>query len=253
MTLREQLARIFIVHKCSSCGHILDAEHFDDALCEDCYSAYKSAKIVGCPNCFMAAFECTCQPRMMSGEGSLCLRKLFFYRAGREDLPQNRLVYFFKHKRSHRVTSFLASELWSSLEDELCEAGVTDVASSVLSVSIPRGRRAQIRDGFDQSELFCYELERISGIRYLPVLRRRLGGKEQKKLTAAQRKRNIKDLIYADDRLAAAVRGKYVVLFDDVVTTGASMSICLAKLRKMGARGVFCCCVAYDLKNKTTR
>ena len=253
MRFFEIVKRLTQIHKCASCRTILDQKHFYDALCPRCAEAYRRAKTESCPDCLRAAVECTCQPKMLSSSGSLCLRKLFFYYTDKENEAQNRLLYFLKHQPNKRAEAFVASELLPLVREELSALDVDDEKNEAVIVNVPRGRKAVIENGFDQSERICRALGNASGIPFVPALKRRLGGKEQKKLTAADRKKNMRLLIKANDRYTSDIYGKYVILFDDVVTTGASIAACLPILRKMGAKGIICCTMASNMKKKMRR
>lgn len=183
-------------------------------------------------------------PKGLSSAGALCLRKLIFYRADRGDQPQNKLIYFLKRNPNRRMAHFLADELQPAIFDELAVLGNPQERGACVLVSVPRGRSARNTYGFDQAELVCRAMSDGWKIPYVPAIRRRLGGKEQKKLDRAKRFRNIRHLF----RLAKqeAVRDKCVILFDDVVTTGASMAACVDLVKKAGARSVICVCIAQD-------
>lgn len=105
--------------------------------------------------------------------------------------------------------------------------------------------------GFDQSEEICKAMAKQYGLVCVELIKRRRGGKEQKKLNAAERKKNINSLMRPSKGTADTARGKYVILLDDIVTTGASMSACLPMLRKMGVKGVICVTLATDVKKKS--
>ena len=248
MKFRELARRLIYVHKCASCRRILDMKDFDQALCSQCREHYGRARVESCPQCLRSAEECTCQPRMLSAGGSLCLRKLFFYYADKDNEAQNKLVYFIKHQPNKRIESFIARELWTPVSEELAELEIDD--SRALLANVPRGKKAILEYGFDQSARICRALSAVSGIPYAPLIKRRYGGREQKRLTAAERKKNMRALMLPDPRYADLAKDKYVILFDDVVTTGASMAACLPILRKMGVKGVICCALATDIKKK---
>jgi len=253
MSAIDYINRLLFVHKCASCRQILPYNEFYNALCDECRLKYEMAKAESCHDCMRAACECTCQPKLLSNNGSLCLRKLFFYHTGKENEPQNRLVYFLKHNQSKRVASFVGRELWKLIDNELSQIDGIEVRRDVFLTNVPRGKAAVRREGFDQSELICKMISREIGMPYKPLILRKNGGKEQKKLTARERTGNIRSFIYVNERLAEEVKGKYVILLDDIVTTGASMSACLPLLRKMGIKGVICCSLAYDTNNKIRR
>ena len=248
MKAREYAKRILLVRKCVGCREILDLDNFDSAFCPECRLAFQVAKTESCPECYGAATECSCMPTLLSKAGALTLRKLFFYSAKKDNEAQNKLVYYLKHKKSKRAATLAASELAFALRGELDTLGIE--GSEVLCVGVPRGRAAVLSYGFDQSEEVSRALARLLGAEYLFAVRRRFGGKEQKKLNAAQRQKNIKSLMYIKDSDRARIEGRYVVLFDDVVTTGASMSAATSLLYKAGAKGVICLCFASDIKKE---
>ena len=253
MSFFEYTKRLFLVRKCASCRAILDYDNFNDALCPECRLAFDIAKTESCAKCFKAAFECTCQPNMLSQSGALCLRKLFIYHTDKSEEPQNKLLYFIKHNPSKRASGFVARELWRGINEELSLLGISDPSSECLISNVPRGRKAVCEYGFDQSEEVCERLSLQSGMPYVSLIKRKFRSKEQKKLNAHQRQRNVKKSLAVNEKNAHLAKGKYIILFDDIVTTGASMSACIPMLRKMGVKGVICCTLATDFNNKTAR
>ena len=215
---------------------ILSFEHCYEAFCPDCRRRWNIAKTESCSVCFQSVAECTCQPKALSSAGSLTLRKLFFYLAKREYEPQNRILYHIKKKPNRRLFLFLASELAPMAKQELSVLGMEELYENAVIVSMPRGRRSRAVYGFDQSECLARSLGQIMHIPYESVLRRRFGGQVQKHLSAKERQKNMRRVILV--RKEDAVKGKYVILLDDVVTTGASMAACISALKNAGARGV---------------
>lgn len=244
MTWREFLEYYVYVQKCGGCGEILPDERSAEAFCSSCQLKWMVAKTENCAQCFRPAVECTCMPKGLSATGALCLRKLIFYRAERGEQPQNKLIYHLKRNANRRMARFLAEELKHAALNEMAVLGVEYPREECVIVSVPRGRAAKNKYGFDQAELICRALSDCLQIPYRAALRRRVGGKEQKKLSRDRRFRNIRHLFSLKD--ADAVRGRCVLLLDDVVTTGASMAACVSLLRKAGASSVICLCIAQD-------
>jgi ComF family protein len=187
-------------------------------------------------------------PAQLSRAGALTLRKLFFYSAKKEKEAQNKLVYYLKHHKSRRAADFVARELSRLIKKELDTLGID--AEDVLLVNVPRGRSSVQNYGFDQSAEVCISLSRLIGAEYCDAIKRKYGGKEQKKLNAAQRKKNISRLMSLRKGADELVKGKFILLFDDVVTTGASMSSCVSILRRAGAKGILCFCLASEPKKE---
>ncbi len=243
MTVREFLDRFVFVRKCGGCGQLLEYDFCKDAFCPACRMKWNQVKVEPCPKCYGAALECACMPKGLSVTGALSLRKLMFYSPRRMGEPQNRMIYRIKHRPSRRISSFLAGELLPAVKEELKALGVDGKTDAVL-VSMPRGRRAAATYGFDQSDLLCQALSAQSELPYVPIIRRKRGGKEQKKLGKDRRFRNIQSLFLLDP--AFSVSGKYVFLLDDVVTTGASMAAGIHLMKKAGAKAVICLCIAQN-------
>jgi predicted amidophosphoribosyltransferase len=152
-------------------------------------------------------------PKQLSSSGALTLRRLFFYSAKKDREAQNKLVYFLKHHKNKRAAHFAATQLIRAAKDELDTLEVP--YSEAVVVNMPRGRRAVKTYGFDQSKEVSEELAKMLGATFADVIKRRVGGKEQKKLNAAERRRNIKKLMSINAEDAKEVKGKYVLLFDD--------------------------------------
>ena len=90
--------------------------------------------------------------------------------------------------------------------------------------------------GFNHSEALCAYLSHATGIPYSTRLlyKIRLTG-EQKKLTAAERRKNIRNSFAADP----LVKGLNIVIVDDVFTTGATAYECAKTLKSSGADRVY--------------
>ncbi len=244
MKLQEFLDRFVHVRKCVSCRHILEYELCHHAFCPKCFLRWNMAKTESCAVCHQSALECTCMPKGLSKAGALCLRKLIFYQAKRGGEPQNKIIYFLKRNPNKRAAGFIARELSHGILHELSVLGIEDREQGAIVVNVPRGRKAKNKYGFDQAELVCRALSETIGIPYAPAVKRRIGGKEQKTLDQKKRFANIQDLFRVAEK--QSVEGKCVILFDDVVTTGASMAACVKLLNKMGATGVICACIAQN-------
>lgn len=97
--------------------------------------------------------------------------------------------------------------------------------------------------GFNQSELLAQRL--ASGLK-IPVLsnvlKRVRQTSTQTRLTSAQRRANVRKAFGVSN--AVWLRGRTVLLVDDVMTTGATVSECARALREAGAAGVYVVTVA---------
>ena len=242
MKLGAYFKRFFFVRKCVSCKSILSFEDGDKAFCPTCELKWNSAKADTCPECFKSALECTCMPKKLSKSGALCLRKLVFYDKKKQNEPHNRIIYFLKRNRNLRAADFIAEQLSSAIKREADVLGVEDISAEAVITWVPRTRAAKAEYGFDQSGLVCKSIERLLKIPSKELIIRKRGGKEQKKLNREDRIKNARNRFsLTSDK---SIDNKVVFIFDDVVTTGASMSECVDLLRKSGAKSIICLSIA---------
>ena len=96
--------------------------------------------------------------------------------------------------------------------------------------------------GFDQSCLLAREAARLWETKPLRLLRKRRDNPPQSGLSAAERRANVLGAYEAAE--PDALRGARVLLVDDIVTTGATLSECVRTLKDAGAKSVACACLA---------
>ncbi len=102
----------------------------------------------------------------------------------------------------------------------------------------PLSPRSLRRRGFDQSQLLAQAVALDRGLEATPLFKKRNFTGQQSRIRGyAQRKANVLGAYSLLD--PEAVAGKRVLLVDDVVTTGATLSECARVLLTAGAREVF--------------
>ena len=237
--------------KCAACRKLLDWHLPDgeesDALCPACTKAWESEALETCGICAKPVTACTCMTEVMAEAKCQGFAKTVYYQPMRRASVQNRLIYHIKKRENDCALSYLAQAIARSMLAMLEEAGV-DASEAVLTY-LPRTRRARLIHGTDQALALCRVLSRRTGIPYAALLCRKRGEeREQKRLSSTMRIQNAKHAILP--KANADCKGKNVVLVDDIVTTGASVSAGVRALRKMGAKRVFCAAVATDVCNK---
>ena len=108
---------------------------------------------------------------------------------------------------------------------------------------VPVSRKRRRERGYDQAYLLAVETGKHLGLEPVELLKKVRDNPAQSSLEeAAQRRANVMDAYTAPwpERLA----GKRVLLVDDVVTTGETLSECARTLRMAGAEAVVCVTLA---------
>jgi len=103
-----------------------------------------------------------------------------------------------------------------------------------LIVPMPMHWRRRFQRGYNQAELLAWE---IAGRTLLPVerkaVKRRRATSPQSELSGSARRRNVAGAFQL--HRPSRIRGKNVLLVDDVLTTGATARACALALKRAGA------------------
>ena len=103
-----------------------------------------------------------------------------------------------------------------------------------LLVPVPLHERRQRRRGANQAETLCRLLASRLGMPVLPLLKRTGDTLSQVKLSAAMRRKNVRDAF----EVTGSAEGLRILLVDDIRTTGATAQECARMLLKNGAKHV---------------
>lgn len=147
-----------------------------------------------------------------------------------------RLVLAFKHGRRIALAPLLA---------RLIAAKLPMVRPDWVIVPVPLHRWRLWRRGFNQSALLGREIAKAMGAGLLVdgLVRRKatsmLGG-----LGRAARLRALSGAIAVHPSRAAQIKGKSVLLIDDVLTSGSTSETCVKALKRAGAAKVVVGCFA---------
>jgi len=150
------------------------------------------------------------------------------------------IIHRYKYHRAVWFERFLA---------DLLVRGATPVVKASdwdLIVPVPLHPLKYREREFNQSERLARRLGEATGIPVNPRLLKRVEAtRTQTKLTRAQRAANVRRAFAM--RRGAELNGERIVLFDDVLTTGATTSACAEVLHRGGASKVCVWTVARGL------
>jgi ComF family protein len=136
----------------------------------------------------------------------------------------------------------VAVPLGAAVAARWAEAG----AGGELLVPVPIHAERRRRRGYDQAVLLAEAA--AAGLRLPTVvaLARARPTRPQFELGRERRAENVADAFRVQDAARAVVVGRWIVLVDDVATTGATLVACAQALLAAGASGVSACAVARE-------
>lgn len=223
------LMRLFFVPKCVACGERLPTAHPNGVLCDACRDKYDNEKEASCPACAARLSSCLCVPPDIPRTRVRRMVKITRYRPSSEDVSA-KIVYALKHRRLIDLQRFVASEFVPALSPLL-----TDREEWLVSFP-PRGAASLRRDGFDHAALVSRSLGEALLIPCVPCFIRAKQAVAQKRLSRTARLAAARSVYAMRD--GVDVRGKRVILFDDVCTSGATLTACARLLYRAGAKEV---------------
>lgn len=117
-----------------------------------------------------------------------------------------------------------------------------DISFDILTWA-PISRRRKRSRGYDQVELIASAVAKELGVAPVSTLKKIRHNRPQSKLKdAAARRANVLGVYQVTD--PGQIAGKRILLLDDILTTGATVSECARTLLTAGAKEVICATVA---------
>lgn len=235
------LSYVFFPKICFYCQKPLEI-FYKLPLCETCIKQIKFIKGLICQKCGLPLYD----------GGAHCYncrtskRKLYFefIRSPVEyKEPIKTLIHEFKYQGKHFLTNFLITLISQWWEKNSKLFPQLDIVCCV-----PMNSVKQFLRGYNQAELLAYNFAKIYNFNFQPqLLKRTKLTVSQFKLTREQRLINVKDAFEINKKFVSYVKGKNILIIDDVCTTGETINQCAKVLKKSGAKNVYGLVLARDV------
>jgi ComF family protein len=221
--LADAAVAILLAPLCAACRRPLDAPT-RGAVCPPCWSAIVPITPPCCRTCGdplpswrgVSLADASC-PRCRRGRPLVALARSI----GTYDGTLRAIVHALKYDGRSTLARHLAARM------RVSGAEVLDGAALVVPVPLHRSRERT--RGFNQAR----ELARHLGLPLADALARTRKTEPQADLPAARRHANVRHAFVC--RTGTDVKGRTIVLVDDVSTTGATLNACAAALLAAGA------------------
>ena len=254
-SLLNNAKRLFEVPSCAACATRLspfpqkeNATGDYVCLCPDCAGKWHTAKSKMCPKCSETAEKCVCTPKFFKKHQDH-IPSVCFYSAGSGNVP-TKTVLTLKYRKSGDLVRFLASELAPRIKELLNSKNIS--AEECIVTWMPRRRSNLKKYGFDHSERLAMCIANELGIPLVPMFKHR-GKAEQKNLDKTLRRQNAESSIILKNRtringkkanVGEAVKGRSVIIIDDIITTGATLRRGVLLTMPLKPKSVICATVS---------
>jgi ComF family protein len=223
------LASLLYPPSCTVCSAPVEIGEY---LCDQCEAKVTRIAPPFCAKCsepfdgaITTIFECAnCAHRILHFEAAVSA-----YRA--RGIVRH-VILNFKYGKQIHLRHLVARWLIAALDDERIRDRQFDVI-----VPVPLHPARQRERGFNQAAVLAQPVSRRIAVPLRPVLERVRYTTTQTAFDRAERMQNLRDAFRL--RKNTNVRRLRVLLIDDVLTTGSTLSECARLLKQAGARSVY--------------
>jgi len=142
------------------------------------------------------------------------------------------LVHSFKYKGKTALANLFAKLMINCIRDN------PEIANTDIITAVPLHRSRLREREFNQSLLLANKISKEFGMPVKHTLEKTVKTKYQNELLKSERLINLKDAFRVCDNVF--IKERHILLVDDVMTTGATLSECAHTLLSGGARQVTC-------------
>jgi len=227
---------VFPIH-CQNCQLKLPFNS-NNYLCNRCFDEIKINKPPFCIRCGQAINSFSNEIETLCAS---CIGNNYFFTQAWQCCEYGGIVKELIHKLKYNKKLFIKQ----ILSDILYNYTTTHINYLSIDgiVAVPMHRPCINKRGFNQSELLAKALSTKLCIEYIGnSLIKNKKTEQQTRLTRSQRLKNLKDAFLVKDK--AAIKGKKILLIDDVFTTGATVNECSKALASSGAQSVYALAIA---------
>ena len=229
-TLTEFFKKYFFNPKwrCNVCGkELYDGKYF----CASCEKQLPFNDGVICDHCgrkvLSAEKYCsTCKERLVNLDKC---RSAFIY-----DKPINSLIKRAKYDgKKYLLNCFVEYLAWCYYKNYL---------NAEVVVSVPMTEKSKRKRGYNQSEILSKLFAEHVGVPYIDAIEKVKETSRQARLNRNERMKNLDGVFRVKNK--KEIKGKAVIVVDDVTTTGATAENIAKRLKSAGAKEVYLLSVA---------
>lgn len=219
--LGKFLSYLIFTNKCKYCDSVID---FGKTLCDECENDLPRIESEKCISCGVEKSECVCKKSRQRYDG---ISSPFYYEKGIE-----RGIRLFKFSGREYIGKVLAQDMTECVKRDFNETDFDFI------VFVPFGKSQKRKRKYNPAQELAKGVSKQSGIPVRGFLYKQFDTETQHLLRGSLRKGNIAGVY--DTAEDADLKGKTVLLVDDIKTTGATLNECARVLKIAGAQKVYC-------------
>lgn len=225
MSVLRKIHHLLFPRRCLLCGTVIKA---GDRICEGCN---ESLPFIGGSPCFFCGFsksDCRCNQRRHFYDAIVAP----FYYEGEVAKGIRRLKFSGKAENADyfgEAVSVCIGHFYSELKFDYL-------------TFVPETEDVINERGYNQSRLISESISKRLNVPTKELVYKIFPTKPQRTLSAAERVGNVLGVFEAADE--AELKGKRILLIDDIKTTGSTLNECAKSLLIGGADSVFCAVAA---------
>lgn len=153
-----------------------------------------------------------------------------------EEGPIKEIIHNFKYNNVLELSDFLGGLMAEALKENI--QTIADYSNHILITAVPLYWLRRAQRGFNQSEMLAEAIaEKLSLPKNFKILKKIRRTKPQAQTDSKKRRENLQNSFKFYKNIT--VRGRTIIIVDDVTTTGTTLNECARVLRKAGAKEVW--------------
>lgn len=216
---------------CKYCGDIIN---FGEEFCNECKNNLPRTEKEKCLLCGAGKERCTCKKARQRYDG-ICAP--FYY-----EKTVEKSIHIFKFADKPYIAKVLAKDMGECIKESF-----PDVKFDFIDY-IPFSENQRKKRKYNPAGEIAKELSKILEIPIYNLLTKPFETETQHNTGAVYRQGNVAGAYDIKDN--ADVKGKTVLLIDDIKTTGSTLNECTRVLKIAGAEKVYCAVAALTAKEK---